>query len=228
MYFIFLSYVLKIINNVNLEMQSEQSRMHNLLPRLKFLFNQICRNFLQEKYIDSISIKLINLNENHLTDSELYCGTDVEIYCLTVSDKNLIIQFKNTVRKFYIKFCEQLRHKIDFENEILNVIPKFSPENVLSGESNNIGNLLLTMFPDNEVEQAEVINSEYRALADYELVKKLKKLCISNFWAAISEIKNELNVERVHEVDTFHQNRNISSFVISSLLIFLFIEKYIN
>ena len=55
-----------------------------------------------------------------------------------------------------MKFCE----------EILNLLPKFSLEHVLSGDTNSILNLLLLMLPESEVKKAVVINSEYRALPD--------------------------------------------------------------
>ena len=58
-------------------MQSEQAKIHIFIPRLKFLFKQICRNFMHKKYLDVSTINLINLDENHLSDDELYCGTEV-------------------------------------------------------------------------------------------------------------------------------------------------------
>lgn len=47
MYFLFLAYILKIVNNINLEMQSQEARIHILLPRMKYLFMQVARNFLK-------------------------------------------------------------------------------------------------------------------------------------------------------------------------------------
>ena len=47
MYFLFFTYILKIINNINLEMQSQEVRIHILLPRMKFLLMQVARNFLK-------------------------------------------------------------------------------------------------------------------------------------------------------------------------------------
>lgn len=48
MLFLFLQYVLKIVNAINLEMQAEDARMHIFLERLKFLFRQMGRNFLKK------------------------------------------------------------------------------------------------------------------------------------------------------------------------------------
>lgn len=192
LYFLFLSYILQIINKINLEMQSEQPRMHIFLPRLKYLFNTISRNFISKNILDSTPISSINLQNYNLPDKELYCGAEVELYCQNISDQTIIKAFKFNVRNFYIKFCESLRSKIDFDNEVLQLLTKFSPEHVLSGTTNSILNLLLNMFPDSELEKAEIINTEYRALSDYEDLKKLKNLNICDFWNEVGQIKNEL------------------------------------
>lgn len=195
LYLLFLSYCLKIINELNKEMQSELPKMHFLLSKFKNLFNQIARNFILKKVIDSNPIKSIDLNYtiNHLSDNELYCGTEVEKFSMTVVDPSILQEFRCNVRKFYITFCEKLRLKIDFDNEILNLLPKFSPEHVLNGESTSILKLLICLFPDFEVENAEIINIEYRALSDYRELNKFKNYNISEFWNEIGNLKNDLN-----------------------------------
>lgn len=92
-----------------------------------------------------------------------------------------------------ITFCEALVKRIDFGNEILNYLTKFSPEHVLSGETNNIIPLIIKIFPHKGLDLAETINSEYIALADHEELKAFKKSSISEFWLNVGQIKNELN-----------------------------------
>lgn len=76
-YFLFLSYFLKLVNNINLEMQSEDARIHIMHSRLTFLFMQVARNFIEKQVLDNADVVDINLNENHLPINEIFCGTEV-------------------------------------------------------------------------------------------------------------------------------------------------------
>ena len=178
-------------------MQSEEPRMHIFLPRLKFLFNHVARNFIKKSALDSYSCVNdieFNISDNHIPIKDIYCGSNCELYYeaekICQSD---IIDFKSNTKKFYITFCESLLRKIDFRNETLNYLTKFSPDNVLSGNTNNIIPLIFKIFPEKELDLAETINSEYRALADHEGLKQYMKSSISEFWVNVEQIKNELN-----------------------------------
>ncbi|XP_036347165.1 uncharacterized protein LOC118756513, partial [Rhagoletis pomonella] len=153
LYFYFLSYVLKVINTVNIEMQAEESHIHVLYPRLTFLFNQICRNFIAKENICTNSIYSLNL-ANHIPIENIFCGTETELF---YTDQNLtaseIFQFKNNILKFYIKFCDDLRKRIDFNNEILKLLPSIAPKEALSGNINSILPLILKLFPETELKQ---------------------------------------------------------------------------
>lgn len=193
MTFLFLKYVLKIINAVNTEMQSEDARIHIFLPRLKFLFRQLARNFINKDVLDKCDFSKLNLHENHISLNDIFCGTEADLYINTNQiEPNITYEFKENCRKFYIKFCEVLRTKVDFNNEMLIWFSNFSPENVLAGKTNSIIPLLIKMFP-NERLNFEKINSQYRALADMEELKPLitENICI--FWSTISKTKNTLD-----------------------------------
>lgn len=82
MTFLFLKYILKIINSINLEMQAEDARIHIILERLTFLFRQIARNFLKKDVLDKYDITELDLKleSNYVPLKDVYCGTDVDIY----------------------------------------------------------------------------------------------------------------------------------------------------
>lgn len=174
-------------------MQSEDARMHVLIPRETQLFKQFCRNFIKKEALDDTSISSLNLSDNHLEVEQICCGTEVEIYChqakLSESD---LVPFKQSVKKFYIKFCQDLRKRINFNDVTLNFLPKFSPKNVISGATNSILPIITEIFPEKELINAAKINSEFRALADYAEVKSKKELPICEFWAEVASFKNEL------------------------------------
>lgn len=191
-YFLFLSYFLKIVNNINLEMQSEDARIHILHSRLQFLFMQVARNFMKKESLEFGDVTQINLNENNLPINEIFCGTEVDILCETNNiDTNLIFKFKQTVQQLYKKFCEELRKKVDFSNKMLIMFNNFSPSNVISGKANSIIPLLVKLFP-HEDQAYERINCQFRALADLPELKHLKNETVCKFWNEVSMIKNEL------------------------------------
>lgn len=147
-------------------MQSEDGRIHVFIPKLKSLFYQIERHFLKKSYLDSNPVWLLNIgaDENHLTLNEIYCGVNVDI---ALSNNNFqedeILIFKNCAKQFYIQFCNTLTKKVNFNDKILCWATKFSPESVLSGETNSIVPLIMELFPTCEtdiIEQKIILSFE--------------------------------------------------------------------
>lgn len=174
-------------------MQAEDIKIHVFISRMKFLFNHFARNFLKKSYLDSISIKNLNLydNDNILDLHNVYCGTECEIFIESNSfTEEEVNDFKTNAITYYRIFCKTLREKIDFENFVLNSIPAFNPKHVIAGETNNLTKLILNLFPECETGNVEKINEEYRSLADYPELKKFENYSITDFWAEIGCIKN--------------------------------------
>ncbi|KNC29006.1 hypothetical protein FF38_10163 [Lucilia cuprina] len=159
---------------VNLEMQSEDGRIDVFLQRLTFLFRQIARNFMRKNVLDDCDISIVDLYKNHMPIEEIYCGTEVDLYISTNNiNIDIVKEIKENAKQFYIKFCEVLRTKVNFNNEVLMWFHKFTPENVISGNTSSIVPLLVKMFP-NEIANFDSINNQFRALADVERLKSLK------------------------------------------------------
>lgn len=93
---------------------------------------------------------------------------------------------------FYIAFLQDVKKRFDFEDIFLTSLQHISQTSVLDGEVNSIVQFVLRFFPG-EQKNIEVINKEYRALADCEYIKKFRNACISEFWAEIGLVKNECN-----------------------------------
>lgn len=155
-------------------MQSEDARMHIFLSRLEYLFRQMCRNFLDKEVLDKNSIADINLFENNVSNQEVFCGTEVELFLSENKiDDDSVNVFKQNAKNFYIQFCEELKKRVNFKDEMLNWFSKFSPDNVIAGKTNSIVPFLLKMFPK-EKSKFDLINTQFRALADLKAVKSLK------------------------------------------------------
>lgn len=59
MYFLLLSYILKIINDINIEMQSEEPIMHIYIPRMSFLLKLLVIILKELLYVQSLLTPLI-------------------------------------------------------------------------------------------------------------------------------------------------------------------------
>lgn len=114
-----------------------------------FLLRQVGRSFLDKSFLDNTLISKINLNENHVENEIIYCGTEVDLY---ISENNIdnetVKRFKENAMKFCLKFCEDLRNRVNFDDEMYVWLSKFCPENVISGKTNSIVPFLLKAFPN--------------------------------------------------------------------------------
>lgn len=97
------------------------------------------RNLKKKDILDNYKISELDLNRNHIIIDDMYCGTDAELYRATNEiNKEIVLKFKEGAKKFYIKFCDILRTKINFDDDMLKWFLKFSPENLISGETGSI------------------------------------------------------------------------------------------
>lgn len=90
-------------------MQSEEPRIHILLTRMKFLFVQVVRNFLQKEVLDKSEVFYVNLNENNLELKDSFYVTKVEIFIKTSNvntHREKLYQFPTEIRlPHYFFYC---------------------------------------------------------------------------------------------------------------------------
>ena len=131
-----------------------------------FRFKALCHS--KSTYITDLNLK------NHKSLNELYFGGATEIF---LQNENIAIEdlnkFKSNILNFYIHFCENLRTRINFQENIFKYVEYFEPENVMSG---NILTLVqvLQYFPTSERDNIDKINFEYQSLADKYFTKSYK------------------------------------------------------
>lgn len=87
LYFSFLSYVLDLVNKMNLEFQSEKIKIHLVLSRIGGLYRTILRNFIKKDVLDKESLDKINPKDARIYTGidTVYFGAQVELI-LTNSD----------------------------------------------------------------------------------------------------------------------------------------------
>ncbi|XP_050298878.1 uncharacterized protein LOC126737852 [Anthonomus grandis grandis] len=80
MYFTFLSYILDLINKLNMEFQAEKPNVFNLVTRVSDVYRMILRNYLKKDYIDHIDFNLVDCKNpsNFLSLDQIYFGAKTE------------------------------------------------------------------------------------------------------------------------------------------------------
>lgn len=78
-YFQFLSYILDIVNKLNLEFQFEKCKIYALKDRISALYKTILRNFLKKDYIDELDIDKVDVFncDNFFPKENVYFGAKV-------------------------------------------------------------------------------------------------------------------------------------------------------
>nr|XP_023013328.1 uncharacterized protein LOC111503289 [Leptinotarsa decemlineata] len=193
MYFKFLSYVLDIVNRLNLEFQSEKTKIHLVQKRVRDLYRTLLRNFIKKEHIDKTPIQNINpSNPRSIIELEkMYLGAQVELM-INDFEVNDVRDFKLRCLDFYIELCTQIKNRFDFENPVLNYVSIFDPKTAVSGEIGNIVKDTTTLFP-NLVRDIEQLNSEWRLLGDIDQFKQCNLTSFEEFWNHIFNAKNDLN-----------------------------------
>lgn len=193
-YFLFLSYILKLVNGFNIEFQSQRTLIHLVIPRVSSLFKTVARGFMQSSAVVNSEILDIDFTnkKNYLPLNEVYLGAKAE---LKVSKHEKPEEFQNMrekVREFYIELLFQFKKRFGFDREDLKIIQHFSPELVVSGNVSCILSVL-KILPQFEP-YAELFNTEWRLLAELDEVKKFSQCDIEDFWFNVGEMKNAIGV----------------------------------
>lgn len=98
LYLAFLSYILPLVNKLNIEFQSEKPKIHLLYLRVSSLFKTILKNYLKNEYVNN-SNNIFKINPQNpcenLPDNEIYLGLKTQ----TLLKKHNIS--KDRSRQFY-------------------------------------------------------------------------------------------------------------------------------
>lgn len=81
-YLIFLSYILDIINKMNLNFQGEGTQIHILHTQFTTLYKNVLRNYIQKGIVDKIDLSQINPTnpDYYLKLEDIYMGANVQLF----------------------------------------------------------------------------------------------------------------------------------------------------
>ena len=141
LYFLFLNYVLNIINKLNIEFQSELPKVHVLYKRVSELYRSILRNFIKKSHLDNTELSKVNWYNptNFLNNDEMYLGSNIELFISNnVIPPAQITEFKNNCLNFYVTLCENIRKRFDFNNSLLKFMANFDPAVPMGGKVSSV------------------------------------------------------------------------------------------
>ncbi|KYN19742.1 hypothetical protein ALC57_07895, partial [Trachymyrmex cornetzi] len=195
-YLLFLSYILDIINKMNLIFQGEGTQIHILHTKFSTLYKNVLRNFIKKTIIDQFNLsKILPTNSDYYVKlEEIYMGANVELFLKTnFIHQEELNKIRINILNFYIELCEQIRKRFDFNDKHLIFLTNFQPKQALSGNVSSITDTAILL--KNLVSDVESLNSEWRQLQDIEYLKKFENASFDQFWLEVFQMKNELNEE---------------------------------
>lgn len=195
-YLLFLSYILEIMNKMNLIFQSEDTQIHTLHSRIINLYKIVLRNFVKKAIVDKTDLsKILPSNPDcYLKLEEIYMGANVQMF---LDNHPICPKELNKVRinilNFYVELCMQMRKRFKFDDKVLIFLTNFQPKQALSGNVPSIAQAA-NLF-NNLVSNVEQLNNEWRQLQDIQYLKQFENTSFDKFWAEVFHMKNELNEE---------------------------------
>ena len=173
-YFYFISYILNITNKINIEYQSEEPKIHVLLPTIKIYYKTILSNFIKREYIDSVDKIDFSNSDFYLEMSEIYIGAKAGILLSkgTLKEEK-IKEIKKVCCAYYAELCKQISSRIDFEDEVLVAVQSINPKNSVPSLAP-----LIKVCPhliENDI-QLQELDDEWRNFLHQDIVDKNLKL----------------------------------------------------
>ncbi|CAH1099099.1 unnamed protein product [Psylliodes chrysocephalus] len=196
LYYHFLDFALPFFTKLNLEMQSESTKIHTLHGKIENVLRSLLDCFIKKEYLEKTPIEDIQYKNSRffLPIEEMYLGAYV-VGSVTNKTHNLnaeeLQNFRTRCLDFLIESCAQIYKRFDAKRtsmKILKDISIISPEQVISKKHNTIASLGMH-FPNLvSANQLNELDREWRKLRNID-INDLKNLNISEFWSKISEMK---------------------------------------
>lgn len=191
-YFLFLSYILPIINNLNKEFQSESSRLPYLYISLKSNVLLILSNFVKKTVLINKGTNIdYKHKHNQLKILNIFMGTKAEDFAKTNLTKAETNKIKLDILKFYVELLDQINSRFDFNRDDIKLLNIITPSKVLSSDDLQILPLIL-QFRNLVDCDPDLIVAQWNLLRLSE-INLSPDLNIDSFWEKVASIKNGLN-----------------------------------
>jgi hypothetical protein len=191
LYLQFLEFNLKLITDLNQELQSESPKMSLLLNRITSLYKSILKCFVKHDVIKNHEIANINVKDPSIYRSvdNIHFGGKVDAYLKNPENEFKIAaadlhNFKLRCLDFYVELCVQIKKRFNFQDKILLYASLFTPSVVRSGNIFSISEF------QNLAVDVDEVNREWQLLSDIDLLTNCDDL--SDFWTKVATMKNQI------------------------------------
>lgn len=142
MYLLFLDFVLPLVTNLNLEMQSEKPKIYILYAKVHSLFKTILELFVKTSCFKGKDITQIDYKcpPNFLSFNDVHVGGTLIAFIESNPEipEAELDQFKNTCVQFYIELLDQIKMRFDFKRDDLKNMAFIEPINILNRKNTSI------------------------------------------------------------------------------------------
>ena len=153
LYYCFLSYILPIVNKMNLEFQSEKVPIHCYLKLVQDGLKNIMENFVKKHYLDAVNCFEVNEDDERILYplDKVYFGAKFEELATKVlkprqprdlvkenANKQKLAEVKENCLKCYQELCKQIKKRIDHKDDLLTKLSWIDPKKAVTDENPSI------------------------------------------------------------------------------------------
>lgn len=124
-----------------------------------------------------------------MSHENLFLGANVETWLVENEIPSAkVTSLKSDCLNFYVTLALNIRTRFDFDNAILKFMANFDPKIAMSG---TVPHILPVMgiFKDLDIDP-EIVNTEWRLLAETSSLASLEKTKIEDFWYSVGQLKD--------------------------------------
>ncbi|XP_037932808.1 zinc finger MYM-type protein 6-like [Teleopsis dalmanni] len=168
-YMLFLTYILKIVNDLNIEFQSDSIRLPFLYRKLEAVVQLILTNFMCYQHVKNVPLESLEFKDSNyfLPIEKVFMGMKAETFTDNHNiEKSKICEIKKNVRCFYIELISQILQRFDFSRTDIKSLEIITPSKILSDDELSIAPLLTHFSYLLECEPDEIISQWTSAVAE--------------------------------------------------------------
>ena len=195
LYFAFLSYIIPLVNKLNVIFQCKSPSIHNFYSNCVSAYKAILSCFVKPVLLKG-NVALIDPSNpaNHLPLTQLYMGVTASKLLASQSFKQ-VAKEKTTEcfqrsKQFLIELCRQLKKRLPLDNLVIQDLKFLNPQTAMTGTIASIAGVA-ARFPNVVPEsQLQSLDQEWRQLIFDEEISDLADSCATSpaeeFWGKVS------------------------------------------
>lgn len=216
LYFLFLDYILPIVNKLNVVYQGNDCNVQTIYRDISDMFKSIFSCYMKASYVRATSIEDVDPNStvNFVEINDLYLGVKVskEITLLRNQSFNVTIikDFLQRCQSFLIELCTQLKNRLPTNERIFFELRFMDPQIAVYENFSSLINVT-ERFPNivtNDT-QKQLIDEEYRQMKYDQDVQNL--MCgtstgtvnCEQFWSKVSNIVSSQKLPKYKNLTSF-------------------------